>query len=229
MHKTYSPVKMDEVMYMIGTSGMANVWIRQNQEEVAAQAGTDGEDAGTQFAADEVYFTVTPDKVAKAEIESAPEYWFNCMKEAEDGADGDEYCIDAMRESKLAQVSTECNETIVGGVDVKLSTGTEHFSLTETDQLNLFGKQAELAAGITQCAYHKDGQPCKYYSVADMKLIIEAAISFVTFNTTKCNSMFSWIKGCSTAAEMAGITFESNIPEEYWSDVYKDLMAAQNA
>ena len=35
--------------------------------------------------------------------------------------------------------------------------------------------------------------------------------------------------GCSTAAEMAGITFESNIPEEYWSDVYKDLMAAQNA
>lgn len=228
MHKTYSSIKMDEVMYKVGTDGRANVWIRENQEEVAAQA-MEGEEAGIQFTADEVYFTVTPDKVVKAEIESAPEYWFDCMKEKEDGADGDEFCIDTMRAAKLAQVSKECNEKIVSGVDVTLSTGTEHFSLTETDQLNLFGKQAELAAGITQCAYHKDGQPCKYYSVADMKLIIEAAISFVTFNTTKCNSMFSWIRGCSTAAEMAGITFESNIPEKYWSDVYKDLMAAQSA
>ena len=215
-------------MYKVGTDGRANVWIRENQEEVAAPA-MEGEEAGIQFTAEEVYFTVTADEVVKAESESAAEHWVECMKEKEDGADGDEFCIDTMRAAKLAQVSKECNEKIVSGVDVTLSTGTEHFSLTETDQLNLFGKQAELAAGITQCAYHKDGQPCKYYSVADMKLIIEAAISFVTFNTTKCNSMFSWIRGCSTAAEMAGITFESNIPEKYWSDVYKDLMAAQSA
>ena len=43
--------------------------------------------------------------------------------------------------------------------------------MTEHDQLNLFGKQVQLAAGTDQLEYHSDGQACRYYSAKDMQLI----------------------------------------------------------
>ena len=49
------------------------------------------------------------------------------------------------------------------------------------NQLNLFGKQAQLAAGAEQLEYHSDGKPCRYYSAADMQTIIAAAMHRISF------------------------------------------------
>ena len=126
-----------------------------------------------------------------------------------------------MYKLKHEELSKRCNEIITAGVDVDLSTGPEHFSLTEHDQLNLFGKQAQLAAGAQQLEYHEDGAPCKFYSAEDMGAIIEAVTYFVSFNVTYCNSLFTWLRACTTAAEMAQIEYGEEIPEEYQSEVYK--------
>ena len=129
-----------------------------------------------------------------------------------------------MRALKHKELSDACSNAITRGIDVDLSDGPEHFSLTEKDQLNLFGKQAQLAAGATRCEYHEDGHPCKYYSAADMQSIIESAMYYVAFNTTYCNSLFTWLRSCSTAMEMAQIEYGVEIPEEYQSEVYKDYI-----
>ena len=122
--------------------------------------------------------------------------------------------------SKKYEISAACERIIYKGVSVTLADGTvERFSLTEHDQLNLFGKQAQLAMGAEQLEYHADGQPCRYYSAEDMQAIIQAAMFHVSYHTTYCNALNMWIAGCQTPEEVQGITYGADVPEEYRSEV----------
>ena len=93
--------------------------------------------------------------------------------------------------------------------------------MTEHDQINLFGKQAQLAAGVEQLEYHADGQPCRYYCAADMQAIIQAAMWHVSYHTTYCNALNMWIVGCREKEEVMEIYYGADVPEEYQSDVLK--------
>lgn len=129
-----------------------------------------------------------------------------------------------LQAAKKQEISQACEQTIYSGVNVVLTDGsTEHFSLTQKDQLNLFGKQVEMSAGVTRLKYHTDGQPCRYYDAADMQLIVTAAMDYVSYHTTYCNSLYSWISGTQTAEEIQQIYYGAEIPKMYWSDVFKDL------
>ena len=129
--------------------------------------------------------------------------------------------------SKKREISQACETAIYSGVDVTLTDGsTEHFSLTEHDQLNLFGKQVQLAAGITQLEYHSDGQPCRYYSAEDMQIITSTAMAYVSYHTTYCNAVNMWIAGCETADEIQQIYYGADVPEQYQSDVLKAYIAS---
>lgn len=132
--------------------------------------------------------------------------------------------LDELKLAKKREISQACEQTIYSGVDVALTDGsTEHFSLTERDQLNLFGKQAELSAGATRLRYHTDGQPCRYYDAADMQLIVSAAMEYVSYHTTYCKSLYMWINGAESAEEIQQIYYGAEIPEKYWSEVFRDL------
>lgn len=130
--------------------------------------------------------------------------------------------LEEVKASKRAEISTACHKTIEGGVDVKLTDGsTEHFSLSTEDQLNLFGKQVQMAAGAEEYEYHADGQPCKYYSAADMQAIITAAMQYVSYHTTYCNSFFAYIDGQTEKEAVQAMQYGDAIPEEYKSEVLK--------
>lgn len=130
--------------------------------------------------------------------------------------------LEDLKASKKKEVSTSCEQVIYSGFSVMLEDGsTEHFSLTEHDQLNLFGKQAQLAAGADQLEYHADGQSCRYYSAADMQAIIQAAMFHVSYHTTYCNAINMWIADCQTAEEVQAIFYGADVPESYQSDVLK--------
>lgn len=128
--------------------------------------------------------------------------------------------LDELKLAKKREISQACEQTIYSGVDVALTDGsTEHFSLTERDQLNLFGKQAELSAGATRLRYHTDGQPCRYYDAADMQLIVSAAMEYVSYHTTYCNSLYMWINGAESAEEIQQIYYGAEIPAEVFRDL----------
>ena len=108
--------------------------------------------------------------------------------------------------AKKQEISQACEQIIYAGISVTLADGTvEHFALTEHDQLNLFGKQAQLATGAEQLEYHSDGKPCRYYSATDMQTIIAAAMQHVSYHTTYCNALNMWGAGCETAEELQQI------------------------
>ena len=138
----------------------------------------------------------------------------------------EEELLAAGKSSKKAEVSTACEQMIYGGVSVTLTDGTtEHFALTEHDQINLFGKQAQLAAGVQELEYHADGQPCRYYFAADMQAIIAAAMWHVSYHTTYCNALNMWIAGCETAEDVQAIYYGADVPEKYQSEVLKAYLA----
>lgn len=127
-----------------------------------------------------------------------------------------------LQAAKRQEVSAACETIIYNGVSVTLTDGTtEHFALTEHDQLNLFGKQSQLAAGVQELEYHADGQPCRYYSAADMQTIIAAAMWHVSYHMTYCNALNMWIAACKTAEDVQAIYYGSDVPAEYQSEVLK--------
>lgn len=84
----------------------------------------------------------------------------------------DDYDLEQIRTLKKSEISEACEQTIYNGIDVEMSIGTQHFSLTEKDQINIFGLQATIESGETQIEYHSDGNPCIYYSVEDIQKLI---------------------------------------------------------
>lgn len=219
MHKVNSPNELEKVIYKVKPDGVADVWLRNNQEVVPAT-----DDMPESYEADEVFCRVDAAAVSEVEIAADFDFWFQQLSDMKEGADASAFGIEEIRLNKLAEISALCTSTIYAGVDVELSDGVQHFSLTEKDQINLFGKQAQLATGADKLEYHQDGSPCKFYSAEDMTQIITAAMAHVSFQTTYCNSMNMWVKGCVKASEIAAINYGDNIPEEYQSEVLKEYL-----
>lgn len=128
--------------------------------------------------------------------------------------------LEEVKATKKAEISAICEQVIYSGCDVTLSDGElHHFSLTIRDQINLFGKQAQMVAGAEKVEYHADGNPCRYYSREDMENIIGSATWYVSYHTTYCNALNMWIDGCQTSEEVQEIYYGADVPEEYRSDV----------
>lgn len=223
MHRVNGGSPLDDLLYMEQADGTAQIWLRQNQTE-GVVTDSDGTEV-TIYEADEIYAVVTAGTVSEREIRNDVAFWFTELSDKEEGIDADYLQIEAIRTAKRAEISKICNATIFAGVDVTLSDGSVgHFAMTDEDQLNLFGKQAQLASGAEQVEYHSDGEACRFYSAADASLIITAAMTFKTYHTTYTNSMFQWIKALKKASTISAIHYGDTIPVKYQSDVLKVLM-----
>lgn len=126
---------------------------------------------------------------------------------------------------KMEECSYLCHEAISKGIDVVLSDEkVHHFSLSSNDQNNLNAKMLNILAGVTELEYHSDGEPCVYYSVEDMTTICTSAQSKITIETTYNNCLYQWIKRCQTVDEIMTIRYGMEIPEEYWSEPWRNIV-----
>jgi len=133
--------------------------------------------------------------------------------------------LEEVKAAKLQEIGMACEQTIYAGVDVALPSGVEHFSLTEKDQINLFGKQAQMAAGAERFEYHQDGHPCRYYTKEEMQMIVETALAFVTYHTTYCNALNIWVSALEDIGTVNDVAYGCDVPERYQSEVLKDILA----
>lgn len=135
--------------------------------------------------------------------------------------------LEDVKAMKLQEIGMACEQTIYAGVDVALPAGVEHFSLTEKDQINLFGKQAQMVAGAERFEYHQDGHPCRYYTKEEMQMVINTTFSFVTYHTTYCNALNIWVKELEDVDAVHAVVYGCEVPEEYQNEVFKDIVAQQ--
>ena len=137
-----STEQIESMEYYLRSSGVADVFLRKNIQKQETEDGGAGK--GTPYTADEVYFAVTGEKASKESIAEDFDYWYNKGEEITQGELADRYSLEELRMQAYSNASEACEKTIYAGIDVEISTGTEHFSLTEKDQLNLFGKKMQL-------------------------------------------------------------------------------------
>lgn len=138
----------------------------------------------------------------------------------------EEVTIEYVKAVKSAEMSATCNKIITNGFDAILSDGeNHHFSLTIQDQLNLITLSSMVAAGETVIPYHADGELCKGYSIEDITTIINTATSFKTYHVTYFNSLKVYIDSMNDINEVNNVVYGIDIPEEYQSDVLKQLLS----
>ena len=69
---------------------------------------------------------------------------------------------------------------------------------------------------------------CKFYSNADMLLIVTAAMEFVTWHVTYFRDLRIYIRSIEDKVAVAAIQYGTDIPEQYQSAPLKAMLAAQN-
>ncbi len=201
-----------------------DIILRQNIEEAEKTDIQEEKEVSYKvWECDEVQFRY-PGSVTVEEIENDFDYWLEKAENLPETPQIGELSLEDAKKLKYQEIATACEQTIYGGVDVAISSGTEHFSLTEKDQLNLFGKKMQLLAGEEKLEYHEDGQPCKYFSAEDMQKIVDTAMFYVSYNTTYCNALNMWIKSIEKASELEQIQWGVKIPEEFQNEVLKDYV-----
>lgn len=121
--------------------------------------------------------------------------------------------LEDKRAAKTAEMSAACNAAITAGMDVTTTQGTEHFSLEETDQINLKTATDDVKAGAAFYPYHADGELCRIFTAAEINAIGEASKAHKLYHTTYCNHLFDWIQRAD-AAELAGITYGAELPDD---------------
>ena len=138
--------------------------------------------------------------------------------------------LEEVKETKKQEIGIAYQAVKAAGVDIELSTGKEHFPLSDEEIVFLYGKQVELASGKKELVSYQDADNrCKFYSVEDMQKIIEEAFQFVSYQTTYRNTLWEWVDECETKEEVEGIDYGSEIPEQYQNDVLKAYLAQMEA
>lgn len=135
--------------------------------------------------------------------------------------------IEIVRADKLAELSASCNAAITSGMDVETTQGTEHFSLQETDQINLTTALSAVQSGASGYPYHADGQLCRLFTAAEIQAIAAASVKHKLYHTTLCNHLLTWARRAETKEELSGITYAADgLPEDLAANMASVLAAA---
>ena len=132
-----------------------------------------------------------------------------------------------LAEKKVQMANDTCQSTIYNGIDVELTTGTEHFSLEPNDQTNIDSMFTAVTLGATQYPYHSDGAQCKMFSAADIVTLYVAYKTNVTTQTTYCNFLKIWINRETSKDVLAGIVYGSTLPDDLLAEMNAILASAQ--
>lgn len=131
------------------------------------------------------------------------------------------------QQDKLVALSTACNQAIINGMDVETTEGTEHFSLEETDQINLTTAVSAIEQGAKGYPYHADKKLCRMFTAGEIKSIAESATAHKLYNTTLCNHLLMLVRRATTTAELDAITYSADcLPIDLAENMKKILVAS---
>lgn len=134
----------------------------------------------------------------------------------------DEQLFQEAQSAKLSELSTACNKAITAGVDAETTEGTEHFSLEETDQINLTAALSAVEQGTEQYPYHADKKLCRMFTAEEIKNIAKAATEHKLYHTTLCNHLLIWARRVTTIEELKQITYSAeNLPTDLAENMTK--------
>ena len=140
----------------------------------------------------------------------------------------DDNSLELVKAAKIKKMSADCNAVIVSGTDIVLTDGQlHHFDMTVEDQLNIITLKGMVDQGIQQIPYHATDEVCKFYSADDILLLMDGCSKWKIYHVSYFNSLKIYIESLETMEEVKNIYYGIEIPEEYQSDVLKQLLTNQ--
>ena len=133
--------------------------------------------------------------------------------------------IENVRERKISEMNAVQQSMIANGFDIVIDGKVKHFTLTDHDQTSLLGLMGQVQMGIEQIPWHTSDhdEHCEYFTNEQMKSIIEKATGFLTYHITYFRDLRIYINNLSSKEEIEVVEYGIQIPNEYKSDVLKDL------
>ena len=130
-------------------------------------------------------------------------------------------------QEKITNLSNACNQAITGGMDVETTEGIEHFSLEETDQINLTAALSAIEQGAKGYPYHADKKLCRMFTAVELKAIAKKATAHKLYHTTLCNHLLILARRATATAELDKITYSADcLPLDLAQNMKKILVAA---
>lgn len=109
-----------------------------------------------------------------------------------------------------------CYHTITEGCDVILNGETKHFSMQETDQLNLMNA---LASDKTEFVYHANGESSKIFTRAEIELIIQTLNRHREYQQAYLGLLKIWWKRADSYEELEKIVWGAQLPEDLQNEL----------
>lgn len=143
------------------------------------------------------------------------------------GVPSNDSTLEELKESKISEMKTAEEQVLSNGIDVTISTGTEHFPLGDKDMLYLLGLQSMVASGQENIPWHNgdESEPCKFYSNSDMAKIQQTAMEFVVYHETRLRDLTRFINSLTDKDSVKSITYNTTIPSEFHSEVMEALQS----
>ena len=135
---------------------------------------------------------------------------------------------DAARAYKLPELSVACEQTILAGAPISLSSGEKRFAYTEKDQLNISEMFSAVLMGATSYPYHEDGGQCEMYSAADIVAIYTTLSMLKTSQLTYHNQLKHYTESLDTPEAVLAVTYGQELTGEYL-DSYNTIVAQTQA
>lgn len=133
--------------------------------------------------------------------------------------------LEKAKENKINQMSEDCSNAIYNGMDIKLSNGTEHFTLTDNDRLNILTLSTKLGFGALRVLWCRDSG-AKYYSALEAAAIISSLTGFEEYHMNYLRELKAYINSLTDIDEINTIEYGVSLPNNKKSQILKKLEAA---
>lgn len=132
--------------------------------------------------------------------------------------------LEFVKETKIRSLSRQCNANIIAGFDVTLSDGSvKHIDMELEDQVNVIALGAAASSGTKMLPYNLEDD-CIYLTKDDMNLIYETGMTMKTAQLSYYHSLKKYVESLQDAETVLRITYGMEIPEEFWTEVYRTIM-----
>lgn len=130
-----------------------------------------------------------------------------------------EETLEIIKSSKVAELTTSCQNIILNGIDYN----GKHYTYNYSDQNNISNLVQMAKTTGMDVPYHADGDLCELYSPADIYAIYIAEEINVTKNTTYLNQLKAYVDTLEDADSVNNIVYGQELTGEYLKNL-NDIM-----
>ena len=131
--------------------------------------------------------------------------------------------VESAKSYKLEEISKVCEQMILAGTKVSLSTGEKQFSYTEKDQLNISEMFSAVLMGATSYPYHEDEGKCEMFTSQDIVSIYTTLSVLKTSQLTYHNQLKHYVESLETPEAVMAVTYGQELTGEYL-DSYNSIV-----